>query len=1032
MLNKKKSASYFVIFLIIIISFMFYPISSSILAQFAGKQDRLIESLDPKTNANEITVNTPENKTYAAPMSGYYPSTYGFESDNDGSDPAGWDVFEGAGYVNVKNEMFNHKKVIEMYDNTNANHDELHNSFTPQTYGTVEFWVLSDTAIRTFSTILLDDTATSVWGNGIGWLQVWGGTFRYEDSTGLHDTTKILSDNTWYHVEIAFECTTGSYRGLSQDTWRIVIDGEQFGDFTFSDNVDNVSQVYFATRGADNNYRYYVDAVGYSWDPAYSIDDNAQEGLMLSFETGFTPDWLGFSLDGLTNQTITGNTTLPFPSEGIHNIQVFGNDSLDAKFESVIRYFSVYEINILTPKNETYNTPMSGYYPSTYGFESDNDGSDPAGWDVFEGAGYVNVKNEMFNHKKVIEMYDNTNANHDELHNSFTPQTYGTVEFWVLSDTAIRTFSTILLDDTATSVWGNGIGWLQVWGGTFRYEDSTGLHDTTKILSDNTWYHVEIAFECTTGSYRGLSQDTWRIVIDGEQFGDFTFSDNVDNVSQVYFATRGADNNYRYYVDAVGYSWDPAYSIDDNAQEGLMLSFETGFTPDWLGFSLDGLTNQTITGNTTLPFPSEGIHNIQVFGNDSLGNQYKSGLRYFETNTQPLIEINSPNASAYFGAFAPNYDISIIDSNLDSMWYTLDGGSTNVTFSNVIGAIDQIEWDKLGNGTVSIRFYANDSWGLLGYTEVTIRKDLEIPLITLNSPSSSDIFGVNAPGFNITVNELNLDTMWYTLDGGSTNITFSNVIGAIDQIEWDKLGNGTVTIRFFANDSWGLLGYTEVTLKKDIDIPIIIVNLPSSDKIYGANAPGFNISINEPNLDKIWYTLDGGSTNITFSNVIGTIDQTEWEKIGSGTINIRFYATDTSGLLGYTEKTVEKDIENPIITITSPTFNDELIHPPAYSISIDESNLESIWYTIDNGLTNTTITDTIGIIDEALWNAAQGGAVTISFYTRDVAGNIGYASVIIVKLTPSGGPAIPGFDILIILSIFSAASVFYIKRRFKN
>jgi len=796
----------------------------------------------------------------------------------------------------------------------------------------------------------------------------------------------------------------------------------------------------------------------------------------------------------------------------------------DRLIESLDPKTNANEITVNTPENKTYAAPMSGYYPSTYGFESDNDGSDPAGWDVFEGAGYVNVKNEMFNHKKVIEMYDNTNANHDELHNSFTPQTYGTVEFWVLSDTAIRTFSTILLDDTATSVWGNGIGWLQVWGGTFRYEDSTGLHDTTKILSDNTWYHVEIAFECTTGSYRGLSQDTWRIVIDGEQFGDFTFSDNVDNVSQVYFATRGADNNYRYYVDAVGYSWDPAYSIDDNAQEGLMLSFETGFTPDWLGFSLDGLTNQTITGNTTLPFPSEGIHNIQVFGNDSLGNQYKSGLRYFETNTQPLIEINSPNASAYFGAFAPNYDISIIDSNLDSMWYTLDGGSTNVTFSNVIGAIDQIEWDKLGNGTVSIRFYANDSWGLLGYTEVTIRKDLEIPLITLNSPSSSDIFGVNAPGFNITVNELNLDTMWYTLDGGgtnitfsnvigaidqiewdklgngtvtirffandswgllgytevtirkdseiplitvnspsssdifgvnapgfnitvnelnldtmwytldggSTNITFSNVIGAIDQIEWDKLGNGTVTIRFFANDSWGLLGYTEVTLKKDIDIPIIIVNLPSSDKIYGANAPGFNISINEPNLDKIWYTLDGGSTNITFSNVIGTIDQTEWEKIGSGTINIRFYATDTSGLLGYTEKTVEKDIENPIITITSPTFNDELIHPPAYSISIDESNLESIWYTIDNGLTNTTITDTIGIIDEALWNAAQGGAVTISFYTRDVAGNIGYASVIIVKLTPSGGPAIPGFDILIILSIFSAASVFYIKRRFKN
>lgn len=267
----------FIILSSIIIFFTIYPNFSNIFTPLAVKQGNSIESFELKTSTNEITFNTPENKTYGEPMSGYYPATYGFENDDDGSDPAEWDIFEGAGYVNVKDQMINHEKVVEMYDNTGANHVELHNSFSLQTYGTIEFWVLSDDVAQTFSIIILDDTSTTVWGNGIGWLQIFQNKFRYEDTSGWHDTTKTLYDNTWYHVKVEFECSTGNYRGLSQNTWRFYVDGEQFGDISFADSINNVSQVYFATRGADNNYRCYVDSVGYSWDSAYNIDDNAKK-----------------------------------------------------------------------------------------------------------------------------------------------------------------------------------------------------------------------------------------------------------------------------------------------------------------------------------------------------------------------------------------------------------------------------------------------------------------------------------------------------------------------------------------------------------------------------------------------------------------------------------------------------------------------------------------------------------------------------------------------------------------------------------
>ena len=110
-----------------------------------------------------------------------------------------------------------------------------------------------------------------------------------------------------------------------------------------------------------------------------------------------------------------------------------------------------------------------------------------------------------------------------------------------------------------------------------------------------------------------------------------------------------------------------------------------------------------------------------------------------------------------------------------------------------------------------------------------------------------------------------------------------------------------------------------------------------------------------------------------------------------------------------------------------------LVNPPAFSISIDELNLESYWYTIDNGQINITITELTGVIDEDAWNTAQTGSLTIRFYARDEAGNIGYSEVIILKVSSGGGGGkIPGFNLLSILSILSLITVFYIKKRLKK
>ena len=72
----------------------------------------------PKSSAGEITIITPENKTYNEPMSGYYPATYSFENDADEtSSLEGWDnPTGGISYLKVVSERFGRKKVIEAYD----------------------------------------------------------------------------------------------------------------------------------------------------------------------------------------------------------------------------------------------------------------------------------------------------------------------------------------------------------------------------------------------------------------------------------------------------------------------------------------------------------------------------------------------------------------------------------------------------------------------------------------------------------------------------------------------------------------------------------------------------------------------------------------------------------------------------------------------------------------------------------------------------------------------------------------------------
>jgi len=259
----------------------------------------------------------------------------------------------------------------------------------------------------------------------------------------------------------------------------------------------------------------------------------------------------------------------------------------------------------------------------------------------------------------------------------------------------------------------------------------------------------------------------------------------------------------------------------------------------------------------------------------------------------PSITINTPDPGEVFNNTAPSFNVRITDDYLDGeMWYTIDAGLNNYTFT-ANGTIDLTAWGMASEGYVTLTFFASDIPGNIGSAEIIIVKDFEAPVININSPTSGEYFGSNAPSFNVGITEDYIDTMWYTLDGGLNNYTFTDN-GTINLSAWNTMADGTITLQFYANDTLGHVGSAGVNIIKDTVAPIITINSPSPGEIFGNNAPSFNVTVTDANLESVWLVFEGVTLSLN-NPIIGTINDTVWSALPEGDYTITFYANDTFG-----------------------------------------------------------------------------------------------------------------------------------------
>ncbi|MFX0074328.1 MAG: hypothetical protein ACFE96_02720 [Candidatus Hermodarchaeota archaeon] len=584
---------------------------------------------NPKLSDPDIIINSPENTVYTIPMEGYYPGTYGFEDEEDSTSGVELKFLDHNTYpaCEVVSSMDGHNKVLKL--TSDANWRSIYDMVNDKSEGTVEWWVRTPISYVSHRLILYDGATQGI----IIYFHNDGNIYEHDGSAAAFTTYEA---DTWTHVRVDFECLDegegNGYQKLQHDTYYVYINGEKFGPFEFKNGVSAIDKVFFDTGGASNTR--YIDAVSYSWDISYDPGDNRYEGLLLEFEPESYSS-MSYSLDGGIDITISGDTVIPWPDSGLHNIVVIGDSET-----SEPRYFTIdNQIDIISPLDITYTESLiNGYYPATYGFEAEphtQTGTDIDFLDDYFGdnpqyESYYDIRvlDGPYNeHNKILHVRDSQGGLKTwGVHQFDNPPVSGTIDFWLYMNDGGSGGSTYRRQEIHFRKANNDIAFrarLRLMTAKVEFWDGSNWEEFADC-EDETWYHHSITFDCEAGKYK------WRIkAADGTPVGmisDISFENEMTSLDELFITTLTADYKGHTKWDAFGFSWEENYYVGENEREGIIISYDSNISLDQVFYKLDNDPLLDFSKQAVLSVYNGGDHSLRLIGKDSGGSTYYSDI----------------------------------------------------------------------------------------------------------------------------------------------------------------------------------------------------------------------------------------------------------------------------------------------------------------------------------------------------------------------------------------------------------------------
>ncbi len=495
-------------------------------------------------------------------------------------------------------------------------------------------------------------------------------------------------------------------------------------------------------------------------------------------------------------------------------------------------------------------------------------------------------------------------------------------------------------------LWNNtGSEWFQC-----APKEDTGLRNcvisssTTDFVNDSGQIHLGVFgdWDGETGFDRDIGIDYVALTIKSQD------SNTAPTVSLV------LANNTNFSVSSINLSYN--YTDDNDFVNNITL-FIDDVTNESRGIQTDLDTNLNFT--ITI---ADGTYTYLVSVTDSDGSITNSSTNTFTVDTTaPSVNIIIPPDTASYDVneIDLNYTVSDLGVGLDTCLYQNDTDA-NVTIACGTNATISQGTD----GTYSVTVCANDTLGNLACDTNTWTISTTAPAITLVSPfdgmnpqwfqSGTDV------SFNFTASDANgVDTCsLYGNWTGSFILNLTDTFGSDTSVDVSE-GNFTQTIpegffdwNVFCNDTNNDDSFASSNFTFGIDETTPLANLTHPLNItYTTTSLDINFTSSDTNLDTCFFTDDGiTNTTLNCNNRSYTASQ--------GSTTITLFVNDSANNLNESSVTFFVDSINPLVDIIFPATSETYSTLFDYNINytISDTNLDTCWWTDDDGGVNITIT----------------------------------------------------------------------------
>ncbi|MFQ6010096.1 MAG: hypothetical protein ACE5J7_03195 [Candidatus Aenigmatarchaeota archaeon] len=284
--------------------------------------------------------------------------------------------------------------------------------------------------------------------------------------------------------------------------------------------------------------------------------------------------------------------------------------------------------------------------------------------------------------------------------------------------------------------------------------------------------------------------------------GVYSFKVNVSNGDQVTSDNVTVDNHPPQIEVELPANTTYGYSTS------LPLNFSLSETGDWCGYSLDNGAIVTIPSCSNTTFnTTEGVHNITVSANDTLGNMNSSATRFF------LVDLTSPSINSvsiddnYVGD-GDNFVVEVnstdnLDTNLTVTEAIFNSTHTILTrvldnYNGIYNTTNTGMNSSYAEGTYYINITSVDDAGNLAFNDsLQLTLDNTPPSITGSGPSGT--LTSSSVTLTATTDE-NAECRYSQSDDAFANMSAFSATGGTSHSHGLSLSNGNYLFYFRCRD----------------------------------------------------------------------------------------------------------------------------------------------------------------------------------------------------------------------------------------